>query len=139
MKSWIIAAGVVVAAASCIPNAAAGEDSQAGTPLAPNEAAGAWTVQSEGQDLCVLTLKADKTAAGYAAQVPAGCRDVLGVAPTGWRPTADGMQFVDASGAALVGFNRWSNSLFVAHRKSGLDVQLRRGGAELARSEVEQR
>ena len=26
-----------------------------------------------------------------------------------------------------MGFNRWSNSLFVAHRSSGVDVQLRRG------------
>lgn len=127
MKSWLIAAGVVAVAASCIPNAAAGEDNQAGTPLAPAEAAGAWTIQSQGRDLCVLTLRAEKAAAGYAAQVPEACREILGAAPTAWRPTADGMQFVDPDGEALIGFNRWSNSLFVAHRASGVDVQLRRG------------
>jgi hypothetical protein len=30
----------------------------------------------------------------------------------------------------VIAFNRWSNSLFVSHRASGADIQLRRGGPE---------
>ena len=37
------------------------------------------------------------------------------------------MRLVSADGAPLLSFNRWSNSLFVSHRSSGVDVQLRRG------------
>jgi hypothetical protein len=27
----------------------------------------------------------------------------------------------------VIAFNRWSNSLFVSHRSSGVDIQLKRG------------
>jgi hypothetical protein len=37
------------------------------------------------------------------------------------------MNLVDANGQTLVGFGRWSNSLLVSHRNSGVDVQLVRG------------
>jgi hypothetical protein len=37
------------------------------------------------------------------------------------------MALTGANGQALAPFNRWSNSLFVSHRSSGVDVQLMRG------------
>lgn len=123
MRSWLIA----VAAFAATP--ALAEDNQAGTPLAPAEAAGAWTVQTDGRDVCVLTLKADRTTHGYAVTPPETCHKVLPGRPVAWRPTPDGMQLLKADGTPVVAFNRWSNSLFVAHRSSGFDVQLRRGGA----------
>ena len=123
MRSWLIA----VAALAATP--ALAEDTQAGTPLAPAEAAGAWTVQAEGRDVCVLTLKADRAGAGYAVNPPATCDETLPGKPVAWQPTPDGMRLLDAAGRPLIAFNRWSNSLFVAHRSSGFDVQLRRGGA----------
>ena len=121
MKTWLITAALFATPAFA-------EDNQAGTPLAPAEAAGAWTVQTEGQDVCVLTLKADRRGAGYAVDPPATCHRVLPGRPTAWQPTPDGMRLLSADGRPLIAFNRWSNSLFVAHRTSGFDVQLRRGG-----------
>lgn len=123
MKAWMIAAATLALAAP-----AAAEDNQAGTPLAPAEAAGAWTVQAEGQDICVLTLRTERSALGYAVTPPATCHKVLPGRPVAWRPTANGMQLLKADGASVLAFDRWSNSLFVAHGSSGIDVQLRRGG-----------
>jgi hypothetical protein len=59
---------------------------------------------------------------------PATCHAVLPGKPVAWRPTADGMQLLTAAGTPVLSFNRWSNSLFVAHRDQRADVQLRRGG-----------
>jgi hypothetical protein len=122
MRSWLIA----VAALAATPVLA--EDNQAGTPLAPAEAAGAWTVQTEGRDVCVLDLKAERAGPGYAVTPPATCDQTLPGKPVAWQPTPDGMRLLAADGRPLIAFNRWSNSLFVAHRSSGFDVQLRRGG-----------
>ena len=122
MRSWLIAA----AALAAMP--AFAEDNQAGTPLAPAEAAGAWTVQTEGRDVCVLNLKPERAGSGYAVNPPATCHDTLPGKPVAWQPTPDGMRLLAADGRPLIAFNRWSNSLFVAHRSSGFDVQLRRGG-----------
>ena len=107
------------------PLAAAAEDNQAGTPLAPSEAAGAWTLESEGHSLCVMNLTKDGKVRAETA-----CAPVLPSQPAGWRPTADGMQLTGADGGQLIAFNRWSNSLFVSHRTSGADVQLKRGMPE---------
>jgi len=126
MKPWILAAAVV----ALFPAPVLAEDNQAGVPLAPAEAAGPWTVQTDGRDVCVLTLKAEKGGRGYAVTPPATCHEALPGKPVAWRPTADGMQLLAADGRPLLAFNRWSNSLFVAHRASGFDVQLRRGGPE---------
>jgi hypothetical protein len=38
------------------------------------------------------------------------------------------MALTDPGGKTILAFHRWSNSLFVSHRASGVDVQLRRGG-----------
>lgn len=123
MRSWMIVALALGAAAP-----AAAEDNQAGTPLSPAEAAGAWTVQADGRDVCVLTLKTQRSGPGYAVTPPATCHAALPGKPVAWRPTADGMQLLKADGAPVLSFNRWSNSLFVAHRDQQADVQLRRGG-----------
>ncbi|MBS0332837.1 MAG: hypothetical protein JSS35_08730, partial [Proteobacteria bacterium] len=59
---------------------------------------------------------------------PATCNTVLPGAPASWQPTADGMELMGADGKPVMAFHRWSNSLFVSHRRSGGDIQLRRGG-----------
>lgn len=102
---------------------------QAGAPLAPGEAAGPWTLQSKGGAICAVTLTARAAAGGaFDAKVGPQCLDAYAMtAVAGWKPTHDGLAFTDGSGGTVVGFNRWSNSLFVSHRASGADLQLSRG------------
>ena len=52
---------------------------------------------------------------------------VIAAGVTGWATTPDGMALTGQGGAVLAPFNRWSNSLLVSHRSSGVDVQLMRG------------
>jgi hypothetical protein len=105
-----------------LARAAMAADHEAGVPLTPAEAAGAWTVETGGHAICIIQLNADHGAA------PAqNCGDSLPAGVTGWSSTADGMALTGAGGAVLAPFNRWSNSLFVSHRSSGVDVQLMRG------------
>jgi hypothetical protein len=113
------AAAALVAGASSVRAA----DNEAGVPLTPTEAAGSWTVASNGQDLCTVTLSAS-----HGAKAQSSCRDVIPGAPTTWQSTSDGVQLLSADGHELIAFHRWSNSLFVSHRSSGVDLQLRRGG-----------
>ncbi len=119
-----LSAATALAAAILSAGAAGAQtgDNEAGVPLTPAEAAGAWTVASQGKDLCVLTL-----GAAHSVKAPSACDDALTGNPTGWQPTKDGMQLVSAGGQPMLAFHRWSNSLFVSHRTSGVDVQLRRG------------
>jgi len=123
MRSALIAVGLAGAALFVGARFAVAEDNEAGVPLTPAEAAGAWTVASQGQDLCVLTLGAEHT-----VKAPRACSDALPGNPTTWQPTKDGMQLIGAGGQPVLAFHRWSNSLFVSHRSSGVDIQLRRGG-----------
>jgi hypothetical protein len=125
MKASLIAAGLSAAALLAGAQFAVAEDNEAGVPLTPAEAAGAWTVASQGKDLCVLSL-----GAGHTVKAPASCNDVLPGGATTWQPTKDGVQLIGANGQAVIAFHRWSNSLFVSHRASGVDIQLRRGGRE---------
>ena len=120
MKALMLAAGL--AAACAVPLAARAADNDAGVPLTPQEAAGAWTISSEGQDLCTLTLTA-----AHGVKSSASCNSALPSTPTTWQPTSDGMQLMGANGQQVMTFHRWSNSLFVSHRRSGEDIQLRRG------------
>ncbi len=122
MRALRIAAGLAGATLLAGASIAAAEDNEAGVPLKPAEAAGAWTIESGGHALCTLTLGASHT-----VKAPATCGDVLPASPTGWQPTGDGMQLVSADGRPVIAFHRWSNSLFVSHRSSGIDIQLRRG------------
>jgi hypothetical protein len=122
MRGWMIVAGMVGAAVFCEPHYALSADHEAGVPLVPAEAGGAWTLESGGHSVCVLTLGRDKT-----VKAPAACAPDLTGNPTSWQPTTDGMQFIGADGQSLIAFSRWSNSLFVSHRSSGVDIQLRRG------------
>jgi len=105
-----------------LARAAMAADHEAGVPLSPAEAAGAWTVETGGHAICMIRLTAD-----HGAQVGDNCGDSLPAGVTGWAATADGMALTGANGQALAPFNRWSNSLFVSHRSSGVDVQLMRG------------
>ena len=105
-----------------LARAAMAADHEAGVPLTPAEAAGAWTVEAGGHAICIIQLTANHGAA------PAqNCGDSLPSGITGWTATADGMALTGAGGQVLAPFNRWSNSLFVSHRSSGVDVQLMRG------------
>ena len=105
-----------------LARAAMAADHEAGVPLTPAEAAGAWTVQTGGHAICIIQLSAD-----HGAALAQNCGDSLPAGVTGWTSTADGMALTGAGGAVLAPFNRWSNSLFVSHRSSGTDVQLMRG------------
>jgi hypothetical protein len=123
MKASTIAASLAAAGLLAGASAAAAADNEAGVPLTPAEAAGAWTIESAGHALCTLTL-----GAAHTVKAPATCGDVLSASPTVWQPTKDGMQLVGADGQPMIAFHRWSNSLLVSHRSSGVDIQLRRGG-----------
>ena len=105
-----------------LARAAMAADHEAGVPLTPAEAAGAWTVETGGHAICVIQLRAD-----HGASPAQNCGDSLPAGVTGWTATADGMALTGAGGQVLAPFNRWSNSLFVSHRSSGVDVQLMRG------------
>jgi len=127
MRPFLIVAGL--AGLTLLSAPAFAVDHEAGTPLTPAEATGTWTLESAGHAICVLRLGREKAgSAGFALEVPATCGDALPANLAGWAPAADGMSLVGADGQALIGFNRWSNSLFVSHAASGVDVQLRRGG-----------
>jgi hypothetical protein len=116
MRTLLIGA-VIAAAAAAAP--ALAEDNEAGVPLTPAEAAGAWTVSTHGRDVCTITLTA-----AHGVRAPA-CQGLL-PSPTAWEATSDGMAL--SGGTRSMAFHRWSNSLFVSSRASGIDVQLRRGG-----------
>jgi hypothetical protein len=126
MKSLLIA-GLTCASVLAVSVHVLAADTEAGVPLTPQEAAGAWTLESGGHSICVLKLDARKSAAGFGAEVPATCGDALPAGLAGWAPAAHGMSLVGADGQPLIGFSRWSNSLFVSHRSSGVDIQLKRG------------
>jgi hypothetical protein len=121
MRATAVVAALAGAALLSAPLAALAEDNEAGVPLSPAEAAGAWTVSTGGHDVCQITMTA-----GHGVKTPAACADVFPDAPTAWQATRDGVQLIGAGGA--IGFARWSNSLFVSRRASHTDVQLRRGG-----------
>ena len=124
VKLTLTLAGAVVALAGAAPaqDSAAAHDHEAGVPLSPAEAAGGWTVETGGRAICMIRLTAD-----HGATPSGSCGDALPAGVAGWQPTADGMALTDGSGQVLTPFNRWSNSLFVSHRSSGVDVQLMRG------------
>jgi hypothetical protein len=120
MKPYLTLA--LVGAFAALAGAASAEDHEAGVPLSPAEAAGGWTVENGGHAICMITLTAN-----HGATPRGDCGDALPAGVAGWQPTHDGMALTDANGQVLAPFNRWSNSLFVSHRASGVDVQLMRG------------
>jgi hypothetical protein len=120
MKFLAIAAGL--GGALLLTGQAAGFDHEAGVPLSPAEAAGGWTLSSNNQAVCMLTLGRRHT-----VRVPETCGSALPAAATGWAPTSHGMRLVGPDGQTVASFDRWSNSLFVAHVAGGPDLQLRRG------------
>jgi hypothetical protein len=118
----------LAAAFFALARAAVAADHEAGVPLTPAEAAGAWTVETGGHAICMIRLSPDRAGnAGFGATPGADCGDALPSGVAGWTPTGEGMALTDAGGKVLAPFNRWSNSLFVSHRSSGVDVQLMRG------------
>jgi len=119
MRISAIAAGL--AGATLLAGSGVCADNEAGVPLRPAEAVGAWSLESSGQSVCVLNLGPRHTVRPQPA-----CASVLPSTPAGWATSADGMRLVSADGQTLMSFHRWSNSLFVAHTPSG-DLQLRRG------------
>ncbi|HLZ82217.1 MAG TPA: AprI/Inh family metalloprotease inhibitor [Caulobacteraceae bacterium] len=128
MSPPIRAAGLAAAVLLLAGGVAVAADEEAGVPLAPGEAAGAWTLETQGRAICVLKLGAEKTKAGaYRLDAPASCGDALPAGLAGWSPSDHGMNLVGADGRTLLGFGRWSNSLLVSHQTSGVDIQLRRG------------
>ncbi|MGH7022617.1 MAG: AprI/Inh family metalloprotease inhibitor [Caulobacteraceae bacterium] len=122
MKAWTIAACAALLAGSAVA-----ADHEAGVPLRPAEAAGAWSLQKNGQTLCVLDLGRRRTGQGYAVRSRGGCGAALPGQPVAWAPTSDGMKLVGAGGQTVLNLGRWSNSLFVTPPGSGENLQLRRG------------
>lgn len=114
-------AAALIAATLLTGGSAAAADNEAGVPLSPAEAAGVWTLASNGQTLCLLTLRRD-----HQARAMGPCGQALGAPPAGWVPAPDGMRLLGSDGSTLLDFHRWSNSLFIAHAPGG-DLQLRRG------------
>jgi hypothetical protein len=102
---------------------------QANIPLKPADAAAQpWTLEHQGRSLCVVRLGGVPNSAGvFKVDVSSDCVGNLPAGIVAWRPVTDGAAFVDADGRVLINFDRWSNSLLVANRSSGFDVQLRRG------------
>jgi hypothetical protein len=100
-----------------------------GVPLAPKEAAGAWTLESQGRSICRVTLSDHLIGPKlYDLAIPADCGQLLPSGVAGWKSVVGGMVMVDASGRVLVDFNRWSPELLVTARASAsLDLALRRG------------
>jgi hypothetical protein len=128
----LTSAACLAAAITCLAGGpcAAAEDNDAGTPLAPADAAGPWTLVSDGRPICVVTLgKQLQGGEAYGFSAPAACADALPAGLAGWVPSPHGMDLVAADGRVLIGFGRWSNSLLVSHRSSGADLQLRRGAS----------
>lgn len=123
IAAGLAGAGLLASAPLALAQEASPPDHEAGVPLTPAEAAGAWTVSSAGKDLCTLSLTA-----GHGVKAPPTCGDALSGSPTAWTATSDGMALNGPSGQLMIAFHRWSNSLFVSHRSSGVDIQLRRGG-----------
>ena len=123
------------AAIALIAGAASAQDlnalarDQVGTPLAVSDAAAqGWTLETRGHGVCKVRLGAEVVTKGvYRANIPADCGQALPAGVAGWRPVTDGAALVDGQGQVLIDFNRWSNSLLVSHRSSGVDIQLRRG------------
>jgi hypothetical protein len=124
----ILRYGAIAAFAwTCLPGFAVAADHEAGVPLTPAEAAGPWRLSSAGADICTVTLAPRKAGdAGFSAAAAESCGDALPAGVAGWAPTGDGMALTGTDGKVLIAFNRWSNSLFVSHRSSGADLQLRR-------------
>ena len=124
MKPWAIAVGALLVAGPALAF-----DGEAGTPLQPSEAAGAWSLQnnSDNRTLCVLDLSRRRTRLGFALRTRGDCRPALDVQPVAWAPTADGMRLVAADDRTVLSFDRWSNSLLTTHINSSVDVALRRG------------
>ncbi|HEY5409821.1 MAG TPA: AprI/Inh family metalloprotease inhibitor [Caulobacteraceae bacterium] len=125
MSSPTLALAAALCFAAALPAIAA--DNEAGVPLAPGDAAGPWTLQSAGHTICVVHLSDQKTPAGFGMSASPQCGAALPQGASGWRPTHDGLAFTGADGQEVMSFGRWSNSLFVSHRSSAEDVQLKRG------------
>jgi hypothetical protein len=102
---------------------------QANIPLKPADAAAQpWTLEHQGRSLCVVRLSDVRNSSGaFKVDISTGCGGSLPAGIAAWRPVTNGAAFVDADGRVLIDFERWSNSLLVADRSSGFDVQLRRG------------
>lgn len=100
-------------------------DNEAGVPLTPREAAGAWALESGAVSICTVKMEAVKATDGYAVRADPACGPTLGGQAERWQPTSTGMRLLSADGSRLLSFDRWSNSLFVSKR-GGADVQLRR-------------
>ena len=91
-----------------LARAAMAADHEAGVPLTPAEAAGAWTVETGGHAICIIQLTAD-----HGATPAQNCADSLPAGVTGWTATADGMALTGcARGVVLTSlFNRVEQQL----------------------------
>src|SRR5262249_14775054 len=103
-------AAIACFAWTVLPAFAVGADNEAGVPLTPAEAAGAWTLVAAGQQpVCTVRLGTRPGRSGYVAVAAASCGEALPAGVAGWTPTGDGMALTGADGRVLIAFDRWSN------------------------------
>ena len=108
--------------------ACAAPDDQPPAPLTSAEAAGPWTLESDGRPICELDLGREKIShSGFALTVPLACGDALPSNLVAWAPAPDGVRLVGWDDRALLGFSRLGDGRLVSHRGDGADLQLQRG------------
>jgi hypothetical protein len=117
---------VVTAACAAVASLSCGL-AAAQPPASPGAVADAWQLQSRGRVVCTLELYGRAPKGGpYAAEIPSDCRGALPPGVVGWKPTPEGIALVARDGAAVVAFERWSESLFVSTGAGAPDLQLAR-------------
>lgn len=100
-----------------------------GTPLKPSDAAAQpWLVESHGQTTCHIKLEGEQASPGVYRVSTSDCGNALPTGVVGWKPDGNGLSLLDSQGQVVVKLDRWSNSLLVAPRSSGIDLQLQRAG-----------
>jgi len=121
----LIGVSVTALGLACATIAAA--DGEAGVPLSPGDAAGPWTIETQGRSVCVIKLSASRSGPGFGLRAGQACGGALPPGAASWRPSGDGMAIIGTDGQTLIDFSRWSNSLFVSRTGRGPDLQLKRG------------
>jgi hypothetical protein len=127
MRSSAIAIALFGAFASAPVHTLAADD-RAGSPEAPSDATGSWTLVAGGRAICVVDLGEEKISAGsFALTVPLACGNAIPASVVAWAPAANGVSLVGLDDRSVVGFRRLSGGLLVSHRSGGADLVLQRG------------
>ena len=122
------ALGVALCGATLLfaPLRALAADHQPAAPV--TDAAGPWTLESDGRPICVLDFGKEKiSAASFALTVPMACGDALPSDVVAWTAAANGVRLVGFDDSSVMGFSRSSDDVLVSRRSDGMVLQLERG------------